>query len=77
MAVVLPHLDEIQRAENKRFEKQLVCQNSGESCCHEGLAKADYVGKQNAAALLYVVGGNLDGLLLKLKSWSPKSFGIP
>jgi hypothetical protein len=43
MAVVFPHLDEIQRAQDKRFEKQLVSQNSGESGRHEGLAKTDNI----------------------------------
>ena len=42
-------------------------QNSGESGRHEGLAKADNIGKQDAAALLYMVGSYLDGFFLKLK----------
>ena len=67
MAVVFPHLDEIQRAEDERFEKQFVCKNSRKSSCHERLAKADHVGKQDAAALLYMVCSYLDGLFLKLK----------
>ena len=67
MAVVFPHLHEIQRAKNKRFEKQLVCKNPRESSCHESLAKADNIGKQDAAALLYMVGSYLHGLFLKFK----------
>jgi hypothetical protein len=37
-----------------RLAAQGVSQNSGESGRDEGLAKADNIGKQDAAALLYM-----------------------
>ena len=60
LTVVLPHRHEVLRADDERFQVVVVLENRGQRRRHQRLAEADHVADQNAAALVQVMGGDLD-----------------
>src|ERR1039458_6984747 len=70
--IVLPHGDEVLRAENQGFKILFVFGHPGERGCHQRLAKADNVTYKDTAAPSHVPRGELNGGDLKSEELGPK-----
>ncbi len=67
MTVVLPHRDDVQRAEDQRFQEQVVRQDPGERRGHQGLPQADHVSEEDAAAFVDMMGRDFHGRDLEVE----------
>jgi hypothetical protein len=67
VAVVLPHLHQVLRADDQRLQAVVVLEDARQRRRHERLAQADDVADEHAAALVQVVGGDLHRRLLELE----------
>ena len=59
--VVLPHLDQVLRADDQRFQTVIIFEDLRQGCCHQCFAQADDIADQHAAALVQMMRGDLDG----------------
>ena len=65
--VVLPHRDQVLGADDECLDAVVILEDARQRRGHERLAEADHVADQDAAALVQVVGGDLDGGLLEFE----------
>ena len=72
LPVVLPHRHEVLRADDERLEVVVILEDAGHGGGHERLAEANHVADQHAAALVEVVGGDLDRCFLELEQLVPE-----
>jgi hypothetical protein len=59
--VVLPHLDEIFRAQNQGLRVVIILEDFGQGSSHQRFAEADNIANQHTAALVEVVCGDFYG----------------
>jgi len=72
VGVVFPHADQVFRAEDEGFKgARRVLKHAGQRGGHEGLAEADDVAQNDAAALFQVAGRNADRSGLKFQQGFP------
>ena len=61
MAVVLPHADEVLRANDERFQRaRRVLENAGQRGGHERFSQADDIPQQHAPPFFQVAGRDLN-----------------
>ena len=65
--IVFPHRDQILRAEDERLQVVVVLEDTCYRGGHEGLAKANHIANEHAAALVEVMRGNFDRSNLKVE----------
>ena len=63
--------------QSKGSRAVVVLHDTGQGGRHEGLAEADHVANEDAAALIEVVGGDLDGGYLIVEKLVAKIAGMP
>ena len=66
-AVVLPHGDEVLRADDQRLQPVVVLEHARERGGHEGLAQPDDVADEHAAPLVQMMRGDLHGRRLEVE----------
>ena len=67
LAVVLPHGDEVLRADDQRLQPVVVLEHARQRGGHEGLAQPDDVADEHAAPLVQVMRGDLHGRRLEVE----------
>ncbi len=60
MDVILPHRDQIPGAQDEGFKIEIVLEHLGQGRGHQRLAQTHHIADQHAAALVQVLGGDLD-----------------
>ena len=69
LAVILPHADQVLRADDKRLDPVIVLKDARQRGCHERLAQPDHVADDHAAAFVQMVRRDFNGRLLKLEEF--------
>ena len=66
-AVVFPHWNEVFGADDQGLQAKVVLKDAGESGGHQGFSESDDIADEDTAALVEVMGGDLDGGGLEVK----------
>lgn len=73
--MVLPHFDEVLRAQDERADAPFVLNQTSECRCHQGFAQTYHVANKNAAALVEMMSSNPHSCTLKFKKLAAKFQG--